>query len=76
MEYLTVIFSFWIYSFETSDGTSRQEEAELKDIGTDTKALSVKGTVSWVAADGQTYTLNYIADENGYQPQGDFLPKA
>lgn len=54
---------------------SRQEEAELKDVGEE-KALSVRGSVTWVAPDGQTYTLNYVADENGYQPEGDFLPKA
>lgn len=64
------------YSYETSDGVSRQEEAELKDIGAENKALSVRGSVTWVAPDGQTYTLNYVADENGYQPEGDFLPKA
>lgn len=64
------------FRFETSDGISRQETAELKDIGTEEKALSVRGSVTWTGPDGQTYTLNYVADENGYQPEGDFLPKA
>lgn len=62
-------------SYETSDGVSRQEEAELKNIGTENEALSVRGTITWIADDGQQYTLNYIADENGFQPQGDHLPK-
>lgn len=65
-----------VYSYETSDGVSRQEEAELKNAGSENAFLAVRGTVTWVAADGQSYTLNYVADENGYQPQGDFLPKA
>lgn len=64
-------------SYETSDGVTRQEQAELKTVaGSDTPVLAVRGTISWVAPDGQTYTLNYVADENGYQPQGDHLPKA
>ncbi|XP_011212866.1 endocuticle structural protein SgAbd-6 [Bactrocera dorsalis] len=62
------------FGYETSDGVSRQEEAELKNAGTEQEAISVRGSVSWVAPDGQTYTLNYIADENGFQPQGDHLP--
>lgn len=41
----------------------------------ETPALVVRGTVSWVAPDGQTYTLNYVADENGYQPEGNHLPR-
>ena len=63
-------------SYETSDGVSRQEQAVLKNVGTDNEALSVRGTITWVAADGQQYTLNYIADENGFQPEGAHLPKA
>ena len=63
-------------SYETSDGVSRQEQAELKNVGTENEALSVRGTITWVAADGQTYTLNYLADENGFQPEGAHLPKA
>lgn len=55
---------------------SRQESAVLKNVGTANEALSVRGTVSWTADDGQTYTLNYIADENGYQPSGTHLPVA
>lgn len=63
-----------LLSYETSDGITRQEQAELKNAGTEQEALSVRGSVSWVAPDGQTYTLHYIADENGFQPQGDHLP--
>lgn len=63
-------------SFETSDGTSQQEEAHLNNAGTDNEAIAVKGTVNWVGADGQQYTLNYVADENGFQPEGAHLPKA
>jgi len=63
------------FAYETSDGVSRSEQAELKNVGTEQEALSVKGTVTWIAADGVEYTLNYIADENGFQPEGAHLPK-
>ncbi|CAD7083183.1 unnamed protein product [Hermetia illucens] len=64
------------FAFETSDGTSRQEQAQLKNVGTENEALAVRGTISWVAADGQQYTLNFVADENGFQPEGAHLPRA
>lgn len=67
---------FFCFRFETSDGTARQEQAELKNIGTENEALVVRGTISWIADDGQQYTLNYIADENGFQPSGAHLPRA
>ncbi|XP_063701189.1 endocuticle structural protein SgAbd-6-like [Culicoides brevitarsis] len=63
------------FAYETSDGVSRSEEAQLKNVGTENEAMAVRGTVTWVAADGQTYTLNYIADENGFQPEGAHLPR-
>lgn len=66
---------FCFFSFDTSDGVSRQEEGVLKNPGTENEALSVRGTISWVAADGQTYTIDFIADENGFQPRGAHLPK-
>lgn len=70
------IFCWIAHSYETSDGVTREEEAELKNVGAENESIAVRGSVSWVAPDGQTYTLNYIADENGFQPEGDHLPKA
>lgn len=63
------------FSYETSDGVSRTEEAEVKNAGTENEILVVRGTISWTAPDGQVYTITFIADENGFQPQGDHLPK-
>lgn len=65
----------FVFSYETSDGVSRSEQAELKNPGTEQEALSVRGTITWTAADGVVYTLNYLADENGFQPEGAHLPK-
>ncbi|EDW17483.2 uncharacterized protein Dmoj_GI12619 [Drosophila mojavensis] len=60
---------------ETSDGTKRSEEAILNNIGTEDEAISVKGTYSYVGDDGVTYQVNFVADQNGYQPEGAHIPK-
>lgn len=64
------------FAYETSDGVAREESAQLKNIAPDVDALQVQGTVSWTAPDGQKFTVRYVADENGFQPQGDHLPVA
>ncbi|XP_061394886.1 larval cuticle protein 65Ag1-like [Musca vetustissima] len=64
------------YAVETSDGKSAQEEGHLEYAGTDDEAISVQGSYSYIGDDGQTYTVNYVADRNGFQPQGAHLPVA
>ena len=64
------------FAFETSDGVSKTEQGELKTFGPESAAVVVRGSYNYVAADGQTYTVNYVADENGFQPEGAHLPKA
>ncbi|XP_041976232.1 endocuticle structural glycoprotein ABD-5-like [Aricia agestis] len=56
------------FEFETSDGTSRQEQGEYKN-DTDQQGLSVKGSYKYVAPDGQHISVSFVADKNGYQPK-------
>ncbi|KAF2887225.1 hypothetical protein ILUMI_18948 [Ignelater luminosus] len=63
------------FAYQTSDGISREERAELKNVGSANEALVVQGQYSYVGDDGVTYTVNYIADENGYRAIGSHLPK-
>ncbi|XP_013110245.2 endocuticle structural protein SgAbd-6-like [Stomoxys calcitrans] len=58
------------FSYSLSDGTSRTEEGTLNN-----ESLSVKGSITWVAPDGQKYTVNFVADEEGFKPEGTHLPK-
>ncbi|XP_058828462.1 cuticle protein CP14.6-like, partial [Topomyia yanbarensis] len=64
------------YQVETSNGIKQEEQAELRSFGEDNAAIVVRGSYSFVADDGQVYTVNYIADENGFQPEAPHLPKA
>ncbi|XP_046746788.1 endocuticle structural protein SgAbd-6-like [Diprion similis] len=60
--------------FKTANGISEQVEGMIKKIADGSEVTVVRGSVSWVDADGSTKTFTYVADENGYQPEGDFLP--
>ncbi|KAK9717970.1 Insect cuticle protein [Popillia japonica] len=63
------------YAYETSNRISAQEQGHLQNAGTDHEALAVRGQYSYVGPDGVTYTVSYIADENGFQPQGAHIPQ-
>ncbi|XP_017017887.1 larval cuticle protein 65Ab1-like [Drosophila kikkawai] len=67
----------WSSNLETSDGTSINQDGVLKDVGTEHEAAVVHGSFSWVdEKTGEKFTVTYVADENGYQPQGAHLPVA
>ncbi|CAG9769031.1 unnamed protein product [Ceutorhynchus assimilis] len=74
------------YSFETGNGIKVEESGTLKqgapqarslDGGNETSSDTVvvlQGSFSYTAPDGQVINLKYIADENGFQPEGDHIP--
>ncbi|KAK3908383.1 Endocuticle structural glycoprotein SgAbd-2 [Frankliniella fusca] len=64
------------YAFETENGIQVQEEGVLKNAGSKNEAKSAQGSYSYVGDDGQTYTVSWIADENGYRASGAHLPVA
>ncbi|XP_050310050.1 uncharacterized protein LOC126746006 isoform X2 [Anthonomus grandis grandis] len=63
------------FSFETSNGIKRDETGdEIPSIHDETnKAALVKGSFTYPGADGKIYTVNYVADEAGFHPEGDHL---
>lgn len=58
------------YAYETGDGISAQEQGHPK--GPD--ALEAQGGFAYTSPEGHQFQLSYIADENGFQPQGAHLP--
>ncbi|XP_065359582.1 larval cuticle protein 65Ag1-like [Calliphora vicina] len=64
------------FGSETSDGNKHDAEGELHNVGSEQEELVVRGSYSFVGEDGVTYTVNYLADKNGFQPQGAHLPVA
>lgn len=64
----------FFFSYETSNGISSEESGEVKNEGREDESIAVRGQFSFVGPDGVTYTVQYIADENGFQPQGAHIP--
>ncbi|KAL7737092.1 hypothetical protein ACLKA6_005309 [Drosophila palustris] len=64
------------YGYETENGINVEEEGYLKNAGTDNAGPVAQGFFSYTAPDGTPIRITYVADENGFQPQGDHLPTA
>ncbi|XP_075971130.1 larval cuticle protein LCP-17-like [Anticarsia gemmatalis] len=62
------------YSYETGNGINAEERGSLKDIGAEEPALQVEGQFAYPSDDGTNIQLSYIANENGFQPQGAHIP--
>jgi len=63
------------WASELSDGNKHEQSGQLKQIGEE-KGISITGSYSYTSPEGQLITVSYIADENGFQPTGDHIPKA
>merc|ERR1712035_156322 len=66
------------YNFEAANGIKMSEEGEQKHVGDKLEegyGSVARGSYSY-ELEGDTYTINWVADENGYQPTGAHLPVA
>ena len=57
----------YAWNYETSNGIRANEEG--------TGGVSAQGAASWTDKDGTPISLTYVADVNGFQPQGAHLPR-
>ncbi|XP_042880016.1 cuticle protein CP14.6-like [Penaeus japonicus] len=60
------------FDMETANGIVMSESGSHGVEG----AINSAGSFSYTAPDGSDIHLQYVADENGFQPQGDHLPVA
>ena len=63
-------------SFESADGTKVSESGNQKQVGPKPEDIGTvsKGSYSFTTPDGVVLTVNWVADENGFQATGDHLP--
>ncbi|XP_067627244.1 larval cuticle protein 2-like [Eurosta solidaginis] len=54
------------YDLETSNGIQSAQSGDANG--------NMQGNFQWVSPEGEHMQISYVADENGYQPQGDILP--
>ncbi|XP_058800757.1 endocuticle structural glycoprotein ABD-4-like [Phymastichus coffea] len=70
------------WSYETENGIKAEEHGELKAVARSAdneegrQAIAAQGAYSYTAPDGTLFEVKYVADENGFQPQGAHLPVA
>ncbi|XP_017954693.1 endocuticle structural glycoprotein SgAbd-8 [Drosophila navojoa] len=65
----------YMYEYETGNGIKAEEMGYLKNPGVEgAEAQVAEGSFSYSSPEGESISLTYIADENGFQPQGDHLP--
>ncbi|XP_011867273.1 PREDICTED: flexible cuticle protein 12-like [Vollenhovia emeryi] len=63
------------YGYELSSGQAHHESAKLVNVGHENESLVVRGSYTYVDPETNVkYTVNYVADENGFHPEGAHLP--
>jgi len=62
------------WSYESGNGIKAEEEGQLENAGSENEAIKAKGGFSYTSDDGQPISLTYVADGNGFQPEGAHLP--
>lgn len=62
-------------SYETDNGIAAQEQGQLKNVpGSPEPAVVAQGQFQYNSPELGPLSVSYIADENGFQPQGAHLP--
>jgi len=61
------------YAYETGNGIQAQERGSVRGGGPEDSVVA-QGSFSYTAPDGQAISIQYTADENGFQPVGAHLP--
>ncbi|KAJ1529799.1 hypothetical protein ONE63_006544 [Megalurothrips usitatus] len=60
-------------AYSTENGIQASEEGHLI-AGAEGGVIAAQGSYSYTGPDGVQYTVNYIADDNGFRAEGEHLP--
>ena len=63
-----------MYSYSTDDGVNREESGSTFQSA-EGDINEIRGSYSWTSPEGETFTLSYVANEHGFQPQGAHVPR-
>ncbi|KZS18914.1 Endocuticle structural glycoprotein SgAbd-1 [Daphnia magna] len=68
--------SSYSFVFDSADGTKVSESGKQKQVGLKPEDIGTvsKGSYLYTSPDGIVLTVNWYADENGFQVTGDHLP--
>ncbi|KAF5293164.1 hypothetical protein FQR65_LT11009 [Abscondita terminalis] len=61
------------WSYDAENGISVSEQGAPKQIGNEV-GNTVRGSYSYPSPNGDVVKIEYISDENGFQPQGNVIP--
>lgn len=64
---------FPFFSYDTENGISAKESGVPKPIEKETPVVA-SGEFAYETPEGEKVQIQYVADENGYQPQGNVIP--
>ncbi|CAH1104435.1 unnamed protein product [Psylliodes chrysocephalus] len=64
------------WSFQADNGISAQETSQIKNSNSQEPVEETQGNFEYTAPDGSSIQVRYIANEDGFQPQGAHLPVA
>jgi len=62
------------YDFE-SENTIQQSAVGTMKVVDDTEVVVMRGSYSYVGPDGQTYVVDWTADEHGFHPSAAHIPQ-
>ena len=63
------------YGFETTDPMQQDVAGQIKQIG-EKVGVVMQGSYSYESPEGETITINWVADEGGFRATGDAIPVA